>query len=893
LTIQSISVPLRHRAEWRSVVAATARALAPVIAALVGATALIAGVVFAGGGGRSAAVAPAARRPGATSRAAVAHEAGAARSDGLSHAGLLSLPATARAPVSAALGADTPAYRVRAVAGGYTASNPAQLLRASFGRTRVTLSAGATHLSLSLQAWGYAASLRALAGARPRAIGNRVSYTRGGVGEWYANGPLGVEQGFTIAHPPAGPARGPLTLSMKLGGNARAALAPNGQGVAFKLTAGPSLRYGEVRATDARGNPLHGWLTLSGARRLRLHVDARGARYPLRIDPLVHQGAKLTVSGLGGPYGYVGMSVALSADGDTVLIGAPADDEYTGSVWVFTRSGATWTQQARLAGSGTVGESWFGESVALSANGDTALIGAPSDDGAMGAAWVFTRSGGTWTQQGEKLTGAGESGQAFFARSVALSANGDTAMIGGYQDDEHRGAAWVFTRSGSTWTQQGGKLTSGGEAIGFFGWDVSLSAAGTTALISEWAAGEGVGAAWVFTRSGSRWEKQSAALTPAGASGYPWFGYSLALSASGNTALIGAPHAEGYAGDAWVFQRTGSTWTQQGEPLTGGEGLGEGELGYSSALSADGDRALVGGRVDDGFDGAAWTFVHARERWSQDGGKLIQEERSGREEFGWSVALASAGDTALVGSPCDQACIGSASAFVSPLAPPEFGRCEKVPDEVGEYAGASCTSTGAKADYEWDQGVAGGFTTKLTSATAALATRTGAKVTCLGETGVGDYTETTQVDDVKFTFTGCEQGGQSCESAGAEQGEVVSRPLEGTLGVEKLGASASKDKVGLDLFPDSHSGALLEFACGATDVSVRGSVIAPMRANKMAATAALDFKASKGRQKPENFVDLPKDVLEASFGGGAYEQAGLTLLSTQTSGEALEIDTDA
>ena len=93
--------------------------------------------------------------------------------------------------------------------------------------------------------------------------------------------------------------------------------------------------------------------------------------------------------------------------------------------------------------------------VSLSADGNTALVGGWKDDSTKGAAWVFTRSGGVWSQQGPKLTGGGESGEAGFGTSVALSADGNTALIGGPGDNGRQGAAWVFTRSGSTWTQQG------------------------------------------------------------------------------------------------------------------------------------------------------------------------------------------------------------------------------------------------------------------------------------------------------------------------------------------------------------------------------------------------------------------------------------------------------
>jgi hypothetical protein len=115
--------------------------------------------------------------------------------------------------------------------------------------------------------------------------------------------------------------------------------------------------------------------------------------------------------------------------------------------------------------------------VALSSEGNTALIGGDLDDSGVGAVWVFTRSGSTWTQQGGKLTGSGEIGKGLFGYSVALSSDGDTALIGGIGDNGGAGAAWVFTRSGSTWTQQGEKLTGSGrdQAKGDFGFSVALS----------------------------------------------------------------------------------------------------------------------------------------------------------------------------------------------------------------------------------------------------------------------------------------------------------------------------------------------------------------------------------------------------------------------------------
>src|SRR5207245_2653369 len=201
--------------------------------------------------------------------------------------------------------------------------------------------------------------------------------------------------------------------------------------------------------------------------RLRLVIDDRNARYPLRIDPFIQQ-ARLVASDEAGSSAEFGRSLALSADGSTALIGGPNDNNQVGAAWVVTRSGATWTQQGeKLTDSGEVGKGQFGTSVALSADGNTALIGAPNDN-RVGAAWVFTRSGGVWTQQGPKLTGGGEVAGCcgeVFGRSLALSADGNTALIGGPNDNNQVGEALVFTRSGGVRTPRGTRDTGGIEYV--------------------------------------------------------------------------------------------------------------------------------------------------------------------------------------------------------------------------------------------------------------------------------------------------------------------------------------------------------------------------------------------------------------------------------------------
>jgi hypothetical protein len=258
---------------------------------------------------------------------------------------------------------------------------------------------------------------------------------------------------------------------------------------------------------------------------------------------------------------YFGGSVSL--DGDTALIGAAWDDDNgisSGSAYVFTRTGTNWTQQAKLLASDGVTGDYFGVSVSLS--GDTALIGADGDDdngASSGSAYVFTRTGTTWTQQ-QKLTASDGVAEDRFAGSVSLA--GDTALIGAYRDDDNgvdSGSAYVFTRTGTTWTQQQKLTASDGVAEDRFAGSVSL--AGDTALIGAYRdddKGVDSGSAYVFTRTGTTWTQQQK-LTASDGVAEDYFGFSVSLA--GDTALIGAPLAgNNGVGSAYVFTRTGNTW---------------------------------------------------------------------------------------------------------------------------------------------------------------------------------------------------------------------------------------------------------------------------------------------------------------------------------------------
>jgi hypothetical protein len=347
---------------------------------------------------------------------------------------------------------------------------------------------------------------------------------------------------------------------------------------------------------------------------------------------------------------YFGLDIAI--DGGTAFVGAPYDDGYNGSVYVFTRTGDTWAQQQKLTASDPGVNDCFGIRIAL--QGDTALIGADDEisQDSPGAVYVFTRTGTTWTQQ-QKLTPP--DGDAFDVFAVP-ALDGDTAIIGAPYDDDNgvdSGATYVFTRSGTTWTQQAKFFAADPMEGEWFGWEVSLD--GDTALLSTydwWNSTEIPGAAYVFTRTGTTWTQQAKLV---GSDTVPGdtFGYDVSLD--GDTALVGAVNDDDqglYSGTAFVFIRTGSTWTQQAKLLASDATQYD---WFGNSVSLEGDTALIGAADDEdngAGSGSAYIFTRTGTTWTQQQ-HLLASDGAAQDNFGLPVCLD--GDTAFIGAFYDPA----------------------------------------------------------------------------------------------------------------------------------------------------------------------------------------------------------------------------------------------
>ncbi|MBK8914072.1 MAG: thrombospondin type 3 repeat-containing protein [Phycisphaerales bacterium] len=551
-----------------------------------------------------------------------------------------------------------------------------------------------------------------------------ISYDRGGVQEWFENTPAGLKQNFDVLTRPAD-AAGPLLLTLALDTDLTA-MQDNDGGISFAdAQCVLVLSYRDLVVYDADGKIIPADMTLqaagaeSGAARILIRVDDASARYPLLIDPLivtqeVALSSLLTISDAEADARF-GFSVSL--DGDTALVGAGRDDGPAGadqgSAYVFVRSGSSWSQQARLTTADAGADDRFGHSVSI--EGDTALVGAYLDDGPagsnQGSAYVFVRSGSSWSQQA-KLEAADAAVNDQFGLSVSLT--GDTAVVGAWGDDGpagvDQGSAYVFTRSGSSWSQQAMLEAADAAAGDRFG--ASLSLSGDTALVGAFLDDSqgrtDQGSAYVFVRSGSSWSQQ-AKLTAADAAASDRFGVSVSLD--GDTALVGANLDDGLAGSdqgsAYVFVRSGSSWSQQAKLEATDAAAGD---WFGSSVSLSGDTALVGAYLDDGPAGAdqgsACVFVRSGSSWSQQA-KLTAADAATGDRFGVSVSLDD--DTALVGAYLVDGLAGAdqGSAYVFIRSGPDWSQQAKL--EAASRDLSAQDRFGASVSLSGDTALVGAF----------------------------------------------------------------------------------------------------------------------------------------------------------------------------------------
>jgi hypothetical protein len=345
-----------------------------------------------------------------------------------------------------------------------------------------------------------------------------------------------------------------------------------------------------------------------------------------------------------------GWSAAIS--GSTAVVGATNDDGQTGSAYVFVGNQGAWTQQAKLLANDATAGNLFGYSVAIS--GETALVGAIYDDDKgiySGSVYVFVRSGAAWSQQA-KIVAADGAASDWFGTSVAIE--GDTAIIGAAFDDdkgEDSGAAYVYVRSGAAWALQAKIVPADGASDDCFGGGVAI--AGNTAVVGAFGdtdKGNNAGSVYVFTRSGAVWTQQAKLLASDGGA-FDRLGGAVAIA--NDTIIAGADGDDdkaNEAGAAYIFVRNQGVWTQQAK-LVASDGAALDAFGEAVGIS--GDTAIAGSGLDDDKgdkSGAAYLFVRSQGAWTE-AAKLVASDGQAVDRLGASVAIS--GDTALAGAYTD------------------------------------------------------------------------------------------------------------------------------------------------------------------------------------------------------------------------------------------------
>jgi hypothetical protein len=580
--------------------------------------------------------------------------------------GWAAIPLAARAALSRGLGADEQSFFAeRASSGAARLNNTTQRLHVTVTAGRIAVSGRrGLVLALSAPAVGRGAARTPLSRTTLVSVKkNEVEFASAGVDEWYANGPMGVEQGFTLGRRPAG--SGPLTISQIISPDAVARVAPGGEGVTFSPAAASShpasISYTNLLVTGANGGQVPARFAVSGSRLTITIADAH-ATYPLRVDPEFEQSAELTASD-GASEDWLGNSLAIS--GRTIVAGAPKREisgEYArGVLYVFTEPSTGWanaTQTAELTSSDGAGGDFFADTVAISgqtivAGTNNHTVGSNTD---QGAAYVFTEPAGGWVNatQTAELSASNIGANSGFGSGVAIQ--GQTIVVGA-PGQGGAGAVYVYKEPAGGWANtnaQAAELTaSDGVSGDGLGGGVAIS--GKTIVAS--AIGRKVGsnaeegAMYVFSEPSGGWANatQTAELTATNATAKDLFSYALAIS--GPTIVTGTPfHKVGsnaYEGAVWVFSEPPGGWvnaTQTAE-LSASDGGASSQLGNSVAVSG---RTIVAGAneqtVEGVQEGVVDEYLEPADGWvnATQTNEMSSATAEAGEGFGYTAAMSGA-----------------------------------------------------------------------------------------------------------------------------------------------------------------------------------------------------------------------------------------------------------
>ena len=312
---------------------------------------------------------------------------------------------------------------------------------------------------------------------------------------------------------------------------------------------------------------------------------------------------KLQSTNILGSSSNQGCAVDISADGNTIIVGNYRDSNRTGAAYIYTRIGTAWTEQAKLIGTGAIGKAWMGYKVAISADGNTAIIGGYKDNASIGATWVFIRTNGVWTQSGAKLVGSNYTGIPNQGRAIAISANGKYIVIGGAADNNYAGKTWIYARSGNAFIQQYSIYSNTANA--YYGWSVSINADGSTIAVGMPVNGDGK--INIFNRTGTTWSYVTDLVASDATTGAE-LGWDTKISADGKTILAAADY-QSSRGAFYLYKKNAlGNWIQQGNANYAND-ITDSTFAYSVAMASDANTAVISSTSANNFMGASYIYV--------------------------------------------------------------------------------------------------------------------------------------------------------------------------------------------------------------------------------------------------------------------------------------------
>jgi len=397
----------------------------------------------------------------------------------------------------------------------------------------------------------------------------------------------------------------------------------------------------------------------------------------------------------------LGYSVAISADGNTAVAGAPTHDgggSDAGAAFVFVKSEEGWSE-IKLTSPDAAASQRFGESVSISADGGFAIVGSPGNDTNRGAAYIFKKPATGWADTSTaaaKLTARDGWNLDQFGISVSMSADGASVVVGARGDDSDKGAAYVFTKPTAGWRDSSGaaKLAAAdGAARDLFGDSVSISGDGLTVVAGAPGHDDGEGAAYIFAKPGAWWGRalisSSTKLTDADGKPGARFGDSVSASANGGVIAVGAPANAYEKGAARVFVKPSGGWASAASSieLTAADGEYGGAFGTSISVSGDGAKILVGALENGESQSGAYLFAKPASSWASASASLVSGNGLA-DRLGWSVSLNSDGGAFAMGAPRDSFGDGSVS-FYEKTSDGYGGGRFRLTSDYGDRFGAS------------------------------------------------------------------------------------------------------------------------------------------------------------------------------------------------------------